>query len=290
MGPLPNVLEAQELIIEDEEEIIFEDDTDQLAPPHEEDILILEDNSSDLTTAEEASGQAEVDVAGDLSPTDQYQSPIAFHIDDIWVEYGTFTRDNSPGDAYGHIRSEASLTWSSLPRWEGQLSARVYGYHENGNAGVDELFLDYGESYLRYISDQFRLTVGAQQVIWGRIDEFPPSDRLSTQDISRYVLDDLKDRRRASPAIRYEYFIDNSKLDFLILPYFRPATLPDTNSAWFPVNQDSGEVFGLASTPLTRQLVKTARIHLDEPNSEGGYGVRFSSILEGFDYAVTVQK
>ena len=257
-----------------------------------------------LTAPLTAAAEQIVIIIDDSEPTAREPAPATYNdgrgvtgatglsvsLRELWLEFGQFVRDASGTDHLGHLRGELAVSWIARPHWEVRVGARAYGYLESGGSDVHDLALDYGESYVRYLGENYRVTAGAQEVTWGRIDEFPPTDRLSTQDISRYVIDELEYRRRPSAAIRYEYFRANSKLDLLAIPRFRAAELPDRDSVWFPVNQDTGEVFGLESTPLSRDLVRNARLDLDEPDAEGGYGVRYSSTGAGLDYAVTLQK
>ena len=245
-------------------------------------VLIIDDDDDQQATAPARSGAPPAPSAS--------ATGLSLDASSLWLEYGRFLDDASPSDRIGHLRGEIAALWSPAPRWEVRLAARTYGYLEVNRNAVEDLSLDYGESYVRYKGDNNRITVGAQEVIWGRIDEFPPSDRLSTQDISRYLVDELEYRRRASGAIRWEFFWENHKLDVLAIPRFRAAELPDRDSLWFPVNQRSGEVFALESTPATQALVRDARIDLDEPDSDGGYGIRYSRTGAGIDYAVNVQK
>jgi hypothetical protein len=212
-------------------------------------------------------------------------------IDELWGEYDYFPDNNAAADHQEYVHGQASANWlSASTRWEMQLAGRVDGYFQQGAADSDRLDFDYAETFIRYLENNLRVTAGAQIVPWGRIDEFPPTDRLSTQDISRYILDDLEERRRASTAVRVEYYAGNAKLDVLVIPYFRAAELPAKNSVWFPVNQRSGEVFGLKTTSESSAIIKNATIDLDEPDSEGGVAVRYSGLTSNLDYGITVQR
>jgi hypothetical protein len=259
-----------------------------------EEILIIEDaGDSELSITEETSdtlGSEEADSKEMEQVADNSTDHFSAKIDELRAEYGLFPDSDSAADHQGYLHSKATLNWSPNSTWEYQLSGRVDGYYQWGDLHSEDLDLDYEESFVRYNDENVRITIGTQKIIWGRIDEFPPSDRLSTQDISRFVLDDLSRRRRASPAIRLEYFNNNARLDLMALPFFREAELAEKDSVWFPVNRQSGEIIGLESTQASREIVKNTSISLDEPDSEGGFGLRFSNSASQFDYAVTVQR
>ncbi|MCB1667841.1 MAG: hypothetical protein KDI24_05730 [Pseudomonadales bacterium] len=289
------------LIIEDEETLIMETDhhdsetivlEESGEVGSEDDILLIDDGADEREIVETAQ-----DV--DLPPStiaqhteDRAEKPdgeLVFKADNLWAEYGAFSNSNSAADHQGYAHGQATLSWTDGSQWEVQASARVDGYTESGKEDWHDVTIDYDETFIRYKSESSILTVGAQKILWGRIDEFPPTDRLSTQDLRRFVIDDLKDRRLASAAIRYEHFFGNNKIDLMILPAFREAELPDKDSIWYPVNQHTGEILGLETTPALETLIKSTPIKNDEPSSEGGAGLRFSSIGSGLDYGLSVQ-
>jgi hypothetical protein len=70
------------------------------------------------------------------------------------------------------------------------------------------------------------------------------------QDATRFVLDDLEDRRRAVLALRWEEFVGEYKLDALYVPFFRAAELPDEDSIWSPVDRSRGRIAGVPPDPL----------------------------------------
>ncbi len=214
----------------------------------------------------------------------------AFGIDDLWLEMSYFPDSNATADHQAFFHGQVSGEWQLSDHWDAKLTLRADTYLQNGDRHSEDSTLDYGDTFIRYSEENFRVTLGGQTVMWGRIDEFPPTDYLSTQDLSRYILDDLSDRRRASPALRFEYFSGNAKLDVIALPVFREAELPDKDSAWFPVNRRSGEILGLESTPVTRSIIRATPVVLDEPDGAGGGAVRFSNLTGTLDYAITVQK
>ncbi len=162
------------------------------------------------------------------------------------------------------------------------------GYDQDGQREWSELRADYGDSYVRYRGDRVRLTVGAQTVIWGRMDEVPLSDRVSTADLTRLVLDKLEDRRRANPMVRAEMNVGEGKLDVVWLADFRPAELPDKDSIWYPIDRVNGRIIGVSRTDIAPAAVKAAGIVEDEPDGDGGFGVRYTDSPFFGDIGITV--
>ncbi|MCB1860063.1 MAG: hypothetical protein KDI63_17465 [Gammaproteobacteria bacterium] len=263
-----------------------------------EQLLIIEDTPGEGSMGESSTtpeGNGELVIEESATVEEDYQNlPVVrsldIKLDELWVEYGRFTDGNSIADNQGYLHGLAALRWRIDPRWEFQAEARVDGNYQWGGEDFDHTGLDYGDSFLRYSDDRWRLTFGADTVIWGRIDELPPTDRVSTVDLTRYILDDLSDRRRSTPLIRVERFLGNSKFDLVFLPVFRPAELPEEESVWYPLNRSSGQVFGVKYDPQLAALVENASYRTKAPDSDGGFGLRFSETRSSFDYALTVQQ
>ncbi|MYM64223.1 hypothetical protein [Pseudomaricurvus sp. HS19] len=278
--------QAQDLLIIDEDSddasLTIEDDSDS---------LIIDDGSSGLIS-EEAPRRDNSQVTS-AQTTD---NGLSFKLDPIRLEAGVFDTD-STADYQGYAHITAILNWQSGP-WELQGSVRGDAFEEepdNNNQTVpqgewNDADLDYDETFVRYKGESGILTLGAQRVLWGRIDEVPPSDKLSTQDLRRGLLDDLEDRRLASAAVRYEHFIANGKLDLLYLPRFRESELPGQDSVWYPINRREGTILGLDTTAQAEFVVRNAPISDRAPDTDGGGGLRFSQLGDGFDYAVTLQR
>lgn len=289
-----------ELVIEDETTISEEQDTELKI---EEEIEVIDDDI-DLVIDEDLPGdepvvpsiEDEISIEEstpdmDEALTDTSTSPkVSFKIDDLWAEYGVLPNSSSEADKQHYLHGLATARWIASAEWEFQASVRVDGYYQSGGENWDSTKLDYDDSFVRYQDEGLRLTLGAEKVIWGRIDEIPPTDRMSTHDFSRFILDDLSDRRRAAPVIRLESFHGNSKLDVVFLPLFREAELPGEKSVWYPVNKTTGQIIGLASTPAISALIQSSTFVTDTSDSDGGFGIRYSSQKSDLDYAITVQK
>ena len=216
-----------------------------------------------------------------------FQPTLKAGIDDLLLEAGALP-DAPEADTYSTLRASAYVLWQPSRNWELRAGARLDGMtQDGGNADHREMLADYGDTYVRYRNGDTRLTLGAQTIIWGRADEIPLADRVSRADFTRFVLDDLSDRRRAQLAARWEQTFGDIKLDAVWLPLFRGAQLPDVASVWSPINRTTRQVIGI--DPSLTTWVNAARIDEDEHGSGGG-ALRLTKTGAPFDYGVTLAR
>lgn len=216
-----------------------------------------------------------------------FQPTLKLGVDDLLLEAGGLP-DAPEADTYSTLRASAYVLWQPRRDWEFRAGARLDGMaQDGGSADHHEMLADYADTYVRYRSGDTRLTLGAQTIIWGRADEIPLADRVSRADLTRFVLDDLADRRRAQLAARWEQTFGDYKLDAVWLPVFRGAQLPDVASVWSPINRSTGQVIGI--DPALTPWVGAARIDEDEHGSGGG-ALRLTKTGAPFDFGVTLAR
>jgi hypothetical protein len=222
-------------------------------------------------------------VLGVVATPVQAQQP-GLKVDALRLEIGGFTDD--PG-ATGSVLAHGAVSLrGESGDWSYALGARLDAHSQNGNHDFERVRLDYTENYLRWQQQDIRMTFGTQNVLWGRVDEISPTDRMSRVDFSRGMLDRLPERRRAVPAIRAEYFGEGFKLDGVVLPMFDDAVMPDARSVWNPVDTNNGRILGIGNVPgIVGARVVEADIH-----GAGGAGLRFTAESEAFDYGFSLQR
>lgn len=243
-----------------------------------------------------ASEPAAEDAGADLPPPTRravrargFVPSVKAGVDDLLVEFGALP-DAPEADTYSTLRASAYVLWQPGREWEFRLGARADAMSQSGGAASHhEGLADITDTYVRYRSGDTRFTVGAQTIVWGRVDEIPLADRVSRADLTRFVLDDLPDRRRAQLAARWEQTLGEYKLDLVWLPVFRAAQLPDVESVWSPVNRTTGQIIGIAPTPALSAFVSGARVDEDEHGSGGG-ALRLTRTGDPFDFGVTLAR
>lgn len=212
-------------------------------------------------------------------------------VDGVLAEGGAFP-DAPEADHLASLRATPYLAWQPLREWEFRASARIEGSSQGGGAASYTRWrAELDDTYARYRSGDTRLTFGAQTVVWGRVDEIPLIDRVSRADLTRFVLDDLPDRRLAQPVLRWEQTAGDLKFDAVVLPAFSGAALPDLRSVWSPINRVTGEVLGFASSPGLAAFVQAADVREDDGGDSGGAAARLTYAAgEGLDLGLTLAR
>lgn len=213
---------------------------------------------------------------------------VVARVDDVWLEAGGFT-GGADADQQTLVHGAASIRGPLNENLEFALGARVDGHFQSGGRDTTQRVLDYTENYLRWRSGETRLTVGTQNVLWGRVDELPPADRMSRADLSRFILDELPDRRRAVPAVRYEQFFGETKIDAVWLPAFEAAVMPDPDSVWSPLDRSRGRLLGVKNGDIPAALLIAAQVREDDDGAGGG-GVRLTRTGGEVDYGLSLQR
>lgn len=213
---------------------------------------------------------------------------LEWRVDRLGLETGILnsTAHDVKGSHYAELAT--SLRWRASDALDVQLGVRLDGYSQNGYPSFTEADAELEETFVRWRGDDSRLTLGAQTVVWGRVDELSPTNLLLRQDMTRYTLGDLSNRYRSQAALRYEFFSGSHKFDALALPRFEEGALPEQDSIWHPIDRRRGRIQGFEANPLLAALLSEARIDDDfEGKRDAGGGLRYSYSGEGFDLGAT---
>lgn len=189
------------------------------------------------------------------------------------------------------LRASPYVLWQPVREWEFRAGAQVQGDDQAGSpAAYGRWRAELGETYARFRRGDTRITLGAQTIVWGRVDAVPLIDRVSRADLTRFALDELPERRLPQPALRWEQTLGEVKLDLVALPGFRGALLPDARSVWSPVNRVTGEIIGIRPSPALAALVQAARLREDDRGA-GGAAARLTYATGGaLDLGLTLAR
>ena len=138
-----------------------------------------------------------------------------------------------------------------------ELRARVTAEHRR-NAGehlrlvlsgyVDALLADRGstkraatvrpqELYAEAHGERGDLRIGISRVVWGRLDEFQPTDVVNPIDLSRFILEGRGEARLPVAMVRGRAFLSASTtLEGIVVPSFREGRFDQLDESTSPFN------------------------------------------------------
>lgn len=109
--------------------------------------------------------------------------------------------------------------------------------------------------------------VGASRIVWGRLDEFQPTDVVNPIDLSRFLLEGRSEARMAVGVVRGRFFLPRSAtLELIGVPGFRAGRFDQLDEPSSPFNlgvsprslvQRHEPAFGLASAQGGARLTAT---------------------------------
>jgi len=79
--------------------------------------------------------------------------------------------------------------------------------------------------------------VGASRIVWGRLDEFQPTDVVNPIDLSKFLLEGRSEARLSVGLVRGRVFLPGSTtLDLIAVPGFRPGRFDQLDEPSSPFN------------------------------------------------------
>jgi hypothetical protein len=174
-----------------------------------------------------------------------------FGLDVLQLEFDKFLDDDRPDRGY-LMRLAPSVHWQPARGIDLHAAVRIDSTGQSASPKFSDTEVEPGDTYVRWRQGDARFTVGAQTMIWGRVDELPLIDRVSRVDLARGPLDRLADRRLANWALRWEQAWGDYRSDLILLPDAMGARLPDVRSVWSPVDQANGQLLASTRHPRCR--------------------------------------
>jgi hypothetical protein len=91
--------------------------------------------------------------------------------------------------------------------------------------------------YAEFFSTRFDVRVGASRIVWGRLDEFQPTDVVNPIDLTRFLLEGRSEARLPVGLVRARAFLPHSAaIEAIVVPVFRPGRFDQLDEPTSPFN------------------------------------------------------
>lgn len=148
----------------------------------------------------------------------------------------------------------------------------------SGDDTATDAVISPADIYLEISGERADLRIGASRVVWGRLDEFLPTDVVNPLDLTRFLLEGRSEARLPVGLVRGRVFLTSSStLEGIIVPVFRASTFDGLDERRSPFNPL------ITGSPVQR-LEPAATIG----NMQGG--ARFTSTVGRADWAVSAYR
>jgi hypothetical protein len=146
--------------------------------------------------------------------------------------------------------SDTVAEWRTRLFTEGLFNASD-GLHMRVGVYVDALVADRGalgatetvktatvqpaDIYADYRGSFFDVRAGMSRIVWGRLDEFQPTDVVNPLDLSKFLLEGRSEARLPVALVRGRLFLPaSSALEAIVVPFFRSARFDQLDEATSP--------------------------------------------------------
>ena len=134
--------------------------------------------------------------------------------------------------------------------------------------------------YVDFVTSRFDVRAGAARLVWGRLDEFQPTDVVNPLDLSRFLMEGRSEARLPVGLVRGRVFLPGSTiLEAVVVPHFRRGRFDQ-------LDEDSSP-FNLARPTLSAPQLSLVR---DEPDWSPQGGLRVTSTTGRVDWGLSAYR
>ena len=146
--------------------------------------------------------------------------------------------------------------------------------------------------YVEVAASRFDLRAGASRLVWGRLDEFQPTDVVNPIDLARFILEGRSEARLPVAMVRGRFFLPRSStIEAVIVPAFRASRFDQLDEASSPFNlvNDAGRgVSPAGSAPGPSYTLTRDEPTFGRDSVQGG--VRLTSTFRRLDWGMSAYR
>ena len=109
--------------------------------------------------------------------------------------------------------------------------------HREGQPPVYDAIARPADLYVELTWPKVEVRLGASRIVWGRLDEFQPTDVVNPLDLSKFLLEGRSEARLSVGLARARLFLPGTTtLEVIAVPGFRPARFDQLDEPTSPFN------------------------------------------------------
>jgi hypothetical protein len=109
--------------------------------------------------------------------------------------------------------------------------------HRDGQATVHDAIARPADLYVELTWPKVEVRLGASRIVWGRLDEFQPTDVVNPLDLSKFLLEGRSEARLSVGVARARFFLPGTTtLEAIAVPGFRRGRFDQLDEPTSPFN------------------------------------------------------
>ena len=169
-------------------------------------------------------------------------------------------------------------------------AAGLHGYPAKAGLYRDAIVRP-ADLFVDIVTPHFDVRLGAARLVWGRLDEFQPTDVVNPIDLSRFLMEGRSEARLPVGLVRARAFLPRSTtLEAVVVPHFRRGRFDqlDEPSSPFNLTQSLTPVGSAATDPAARGTRPTVAEPRGIESLQGG--LRLTSTTARVDWSVSAYR
>ena len=178
---------------------------------------------------------------------------------------------------------------------DGLIADRGYpaaaGLHIGPRGLTADAIVRPADLFVDIVTPHFDVRLGAARLVWGRLDEFQPTDVVNPIDLSRFLMEGRSEARLPVGLVRARAFLPRSTtLEAVVVPHFRRGRFDqlDEPSSPFNLTQSLAPVGSAATDSAARGTRPTVAEPRGIESLQGG--LRLTSTTARVDWSVSAYR
>ena len=159
--------------------------------------------------------------------------------------------------------------------------------HTGAPGTTTDVIVRPADLYVDIVTPHFDVRAGAARLVWGRLDEFQPTDVVNPLDLSRFLMEGRSEARLPVGLVRGRVFLPRSTtIEAVVVPHFRRGRFDQLDEESSPFNLTPGPHSGIqpSAEPGPQWLVR------EEPEWSPQGGLRLMSTTGRVDWSVSAYR